>query len=596
MRRRFAGFRMVWEFLKPYPGYLQALLLMTVAAAAVEALHVAAFFPIFTMILDDTSVPAHGGLLGVMSSAAARLPLRDPIVAAAVVLLTVVLVRCGLIIGRESLIAHASGAIQHDLKNRLLAIYAQIPYGFFLERKPGRLHYTVVVSAQRVGLLMRRVPQVVADVLKAGLIGLFLLSVMPAAMVGFGVIAWAYHRLTQAVSRRVSYRTGRGRAAAGAEQMSIANELLGGLRQIRVFGTPAAWLDRFREQSHRQRGYFVKDSIWFVIPRNVMEMAVVVILLGFILLSRVVVPGTFREHLPLVGLFAVALFQILPALTSLGSARMEIAGMLPDAELVYQELRHPWLARRLDGTRGCPGLREAIAFDRVTFAYPGRTPVLRALSLTVPRGHVTALVGTSGSGKTTIINLLLGLYEPTEGRILIDGVDLREFRIDSWRERIGLVSQDPFILHASVRDNITFGRDGWSHEAVERAARIAYAHEFIMHLPQQYDTVVGERGMKLSGGQQQRLAIARAVLSDPEMLIFDEATSLLDTESERIVQEAVERVSRQRTVLIVAHRLSTVRHADMIVVLEQGRIVEQGAHEQLLHSQGRYAQLVAAGR
>jgi len=205
-------------------------------------------------------------------------------------------------------------------------------------------------------------------------------------------------------------------------------------------------------------------------------------------------------------------------------------------------------------------------------------------------------VGPSGAGKTTLINLILGLFEPTEGRIIIDGKPFQEYELETWLNKIGFVSQDPFIYHSSVAENILFGRNGHSMESVIKAAIMANAHGFISEMPERYETIVGDRGMKLSGGQQQRIAIARAILDEPEVLILDEATSSLDSASEKLVQEAINNVTRERTVLIIAHRLSTIRYADKIIVLDDGQIIEEGTHQELMRKQGYYSQLVTVSR
>jgi len=218
------------------------------------------------------------------------------------------------------------------------------------------------------------------------------------------------------------------------------------------------------------------------------------------------------------------------------------------------------------------------------------------VNLTIEKGKVTAIVGSSGAGKTTLINLILGFYETSGGRVTIDGLPLQEYKLETWLSKIGFVSQDPFIYHSTVANNILFGRNGHSMDSVLRAARIANAHGFITELPQGYDTIVGDRGMKLSGGQQQRIAIARAILDDPELLMLDEATSSLDSVSERVVQEAIDNVAKDRTVLIIAHRLSTIRYADKIIVLDKGQVVEEGSHRELISIQGHYSRLVASSR
>jgi ATP-binding cassette subfamily B protein/subfamily B ATP-binding cassette protein MsbA len=243
------------------------------------------------------------------------------------------------------------------------------------------------------------------------------------------------------------------------------------------------------------------------------------------------------------------------------------------------------------GARPAPPLVHEIAFEEVEFEYREGRPVVRDVNVVVPGGSVVALVGRSGAGKTTVTDLVARFHDPTRGRILLNGTDIRDFQLRTYRDLLAIVQQDVFLFDGSVRDNIAYARQATDAE-IEHAARLANAHEFIVTLPEQYDTFIGERGVTLSGGQQQRLAIARAILASPQILILDEATSNLDTESEQLIQASMASLLAGRTTFVIAHRLSTIRRADLILLLEDGRIVERGTHEQLMSAQGRYHDMV----
>jgi ATP-binding cassette, subfamily B, bacterial MsbA len=234
---------------------------------------------------------------------------------------------------------------------------------------------------------------------------------------------------------------------------------------------------------------------------------------------------------------------------------------------------------------------DAIRYEDVSFGYDRGQEVLHGISFAVRRGEVVALVGASGAGKSTTLDLLARFYDPSAGRVTLDGADLRDVTLPSLRGQLGIVTQETILFHDTVRANIAYGLAETADEDVERAARAAHAHEFVSKLPEGYETVVGDRGLRLSGGERQRLAIARALLRNPPILLLDEATSALDTESERLVQAALEQLMRDRTVLVIAHRLSTVQHADRILVFDGGRIVQHGTHAGLMAEGGPYRRL-----
>ncbi|MCG8468133.1 MAG: ABC transporter ATP-binding protein/permease, partial [Gemmatimonadetes bacterium] len=262
---------------------------------------------------------------------------------------------------------------------------------------------------------------------------------------------------------------------------------------------------------------------------------------------------------------------------------------LAAADRFFEILDHP--VEPTGGTQTARAPERELRFEDVTFAYEGEPPVLRDVDLTIECGHVVAVVGASGAGKTTLVDLLPRFADPQRGRVTIDGVDIRAFRVASLRRLIGLVSQETTLLHDTVAANIAYAEPERPHDEIVAAARAAHAHEFIEELPAGYETLLGDRGVRLSGGQRQRIGIARAVLRDPPILILDEATSALDTESESVIQDALHRLFEGRTVIVIGHRLSTVREADRIFVLEAGRLVDSGVHRELIERAGPYRRL-----
>jgi subfamily B ATP-binding cassette protein MsbA len=286
------------------------------------------------------------------------------------------------------------------------------------------------------------------------------------------------------------------------------------------------------------------------------------------------------------------LFRTLPLISQLNNARSNLAQRIAAINIIGEFLKRDNKPIMKSGSMPFTGLQEGIHFDHISFSYPGHNKLaLQDIDLYVPCGTTLALVGGSGAGKSTLADLLPRFYDPVEGCIQLDGCDLRDFDLQNLRKSMGIVSQDTFLFNASVRDNIAYARPNVTDEEIILAAQQANAEEFIVNLPEGFMTPIGDRGVLLSGGQRQRISIARAILQNPDILILDEATSALDTVSERLVQEAIEKLSRDRTTVVIAHRLSTIQKADQIAVLDQGCVAEVGTHDQLLAKGEKYAQL-----
>ncbi len=406
------------------------------------------------------------------------------------------------------------------------------------------------------------------------------MALLPMPLVIYGSV-WFQRRLAP-------------RYAAVREQVGILNSQLSnnlsGIATIKSFTSERHEVERMRAESdvYRQRN---KDAI--ALSSAFSPLIRMVIVAGFIAImvfgGRLALDGTLN-----IGAYSVLVFmtqRLLWPLTRLGETfdlyQRAMASTTRILDLLDVE------PQIVDGPRRVPveSVRGEVTFEDVHFNYGNGQNVVRGLSLNIPAGETAAIVGATGAGKSTVIKLLLRFYDVQRGRVLLDDRDVREFNLADLRGAIGLVSQDVFLFHGTVRENIAYGTFGATDEQIVAAARIAEAHEFIMDLPQGYDTVVGERGQKLSGGQRQRISIARAVLKDPPVLILDEATSSVDNETEAAIQRSMERIAVGRTTIVIAHRLSTVRNADRIFVLENGVLREQGRHEDLLRDNGIYATL-----
>jgi subfamily B ATP-binding cassette protein MsbA len=477
-----------------------------------------------------------------------------------------------------------------DMRKRVYEKVTRLPVRYFDQTQTGILISRIMSDAEGIrNLVGTGLVQLTGGVVTSAIVlvvllrlnwKLTLITLVILALFGF-VMSTAFSRLRPVFRERGRLNADlTGRLSQSLQGIRIVKSYVAERREQRVFARGAHAL--FRNIAQTMTGISGVTAASSVIVGLV---GVIMILLGGrSVLNHEMTVGELVMYLSFTAMMAAPVVEI----SSIGT---QITEAFAGLDRIREVMAMPTEDAGDEARATLPGVRGEIAFEDVTFEYRAGVPVLKHISLRAPAGTTTALVGSSGSGKSTLISLVMAFNRPKSGRILVDGHDLGDLRLAEYRSELGVVLQDNFLFDGTVRENIAFARPGADLADIQRVSKIAHCDEFIEGFEQKYDTIVGERGVRLSGGQRQRVAIARAILADPRILILDEATSSLDSESEAMIQDGLNRLRHGRTTFVIAHRLSTIRSADQILVLENGEIVERGTHDQLLALNGRYKQL-----
>lgn len=552
--------------------------------------------PIFNVIFNKEQMSkSYGIFVDSLINLMSAVPQENALTVALVFFLIITLIKVGFSMATEAGQRALDLKIQISVQNRMFEKMIHSDLRYFIYHKSGDLVFRLVSLPQEVSAYFQKIPSLFIQSFNIILLSIFLLSISATVFFFVCLLGLTYWLVINRISKGLFQQLGAEYPKVSADINIIANEAVGGIREIILHDRRLEWKERFYERCAYRYKLKMKTSILRIVPEKSLEILIVLGMTSTGIIYGQVDRDGFILMMPVLMVFIAAMMRMIPSISSIGNARIQLATYRPSVDLFEKALNEKTIFYH-DGKEAYQAFQTSIEFKNVGFSYNKKDIVLDNINIILPKNKTIAFVGSSGAGKTTLIDLLLGLYKVDEGEILIDGVNLARIKALSWRKHIGVVPQNSFIFNATVKENIAFDFKNIDMDKVLKAARAAGAAGFIGSLEQGYDTELGDRGYRLSGGQRQRIAIARALYEDPDIIIFDEATSAMDNRTERLIYETITQLRNHKTIIILSHRLSTIKFADRIYVLKNKQVLDSGTHDELLKKCEEYVQLYAAER
>jgi subfamily B ATP-binding cassette protein MsbA len=577
------------QLLKPYKYQVALLIAVAFIASLMDGLSAGMLVPLLTSLLPEQGIQTLPKVLQAVAGLFRDFPIEKRLILSTTAVVMAVLLKNAFLTISIYLGTLISSRVSANLRAEGIDLLMNVGIGFYNKTRAGDLGERLLGSTSRIESMVVQVTKFIANL--ASFLVLFVILI---------IFSWQLTLLSALcaflIARAVSFyiksleNEGRKSATLSREVSSLFYETISGIHLIKTFVKERVQATLFKNKIEEYRGVNqhinFKTNLVHIITECLGLVAIAIIFFTAISIYDLDSGTIITQLIP----FIYILTRIMPAIKTLNQTRSSFAVNMPFANLIFELLRIEDKPFIRSGSKEFDMLRHGIQFKSVSFSYgDNESSALIDASFDIPKGKTTAIVGESGAGKSTIVNLIIRFYDPKHGLILVDGEPAQNYRIESYRKKIGMVSQDTFIFNDTVKNNIAFGAiERPSDDLIIESARKARAHDFIENLPEGYNTTLGDRGVRLSGGQRQRISIARAILKDPEILILDEATSSLDSVTEKLIHDAIYNLSQGRTVIIIAHRLSTVKNADKIIVLKSGRVVEVGNEMQLIGKKGEY--------